>query len=79
MRLGSASQRDPAESAEITIAIEEAGLCDGSVCGTAAPGQDGGIRIVSRAFAHDRKRKIARSRTVLLRDLAINRSLMVCR
>jgi hypothetical protein len=43
MRLGfsAASQRDPAESAEITIAIEEAGLCDGSVCGTAVPGQDG--------------------------------------
>jgi hypothetical protein len=33
MRLGAsaASQRDPAESAEVTIAIEEAGLCDGSV------------------------------------------------
>ena len=36
MRLGAsaASQRDPADSGEITIAIEEAGLCDGSACGT---------------------------------------------
>jgi hypothetical protein len=43
MRLGfsAASQRDPAESAEITIAIEEAVFCDGSVCGAAVPGPDG--------------------------------------
>jgi hypothetical protein len=49
MRLdfSAASQRDPAESAEITIAIEEAGLCDGSVCGTAAPGQDGELELLA--------------------------------
>ena len=49
MRLGAsaASQPDP-ESAEITIAIEEAGLCDGSVCGAAVPGQDGELELLAR-------------------------------
>jgi hypothetical protein len=37
LRASAASQRDPAESAEVTIAIEEAGLCDGSECGIAVP------------------------------------------
>ena len=46
MRL--ASQRDPADSAEITIAIEEAGLCDGSVCGTTGvPGHDGELDLLA--------------------------------
>jgi len=50
MRLGAsaASQRDPAESAEITIAIEEAGLCDGSECGAAVPGPDGQLELLAR-------------------------------
>lgn len=49
MRLGfsAASQRDPAESAEIAIAIEEAGLCDGSVCGTAGAGQDDELELLA--------------------------------
>ena len=50
MRLGAsaASQRDPAESAEITIAIEEAGLCDGSECGIAVPGPEGELELLAR-------------------------------
>jgi hypothetical protein len=50
MRLGAsaASQRDPAESAEVTIAIEEAGLCDGPECGTAVPGPDGEVKLLAR-------------------------------
>jgi hypothetical protein len=40
-----ASQLDPAESAEITIAIEEAVFCDGSACGAAVPGPDGELEL----------------------------------
>ncbi len=49
MRLGfsAASQRDPAESAEITIAIEEAVFCDGSECGSAVPGPDGELELLA--------------------------------
>ena len=57
MRLGAsaASQRDPAESAEITVAIEEARLCDGSVFGTAVQGQDGELELLSPALAYKSK------------------------
>jgi hypothetical protein len=50
MRLGfsAASQRDPAESAEITIAIEDAVFCDGSECGAAVPGSDGELELLAR-------------------------------
>jgi hypothetical protein len=49
MRSGAsaATQRDPAESAEITIAIKEAGLCDGSECGIAVPGQEGELELLA--------------------------------
>jgi hypothetical protein len=50
MRLGfsAASHRDPAESAEITIAIEEAAFCDGSECGAAVPGPEGELELLAR-------------------------------
>ncbi len=50
MRLGfsAASQRDPAESAEITIAIEEAVFCDGSECGAAVSGPEGELELLAR-------------------------------
>jgi hypothetical protein len=50
MRLGfsAASQRDPADSAEITIAIEEAAFCDGSECGAGVPGPDGELQLLDR-------------------------------
>jgi hypothetical protein len=50
MRLGASagSQRDPSESAEITIAIEEAVFCDGSECGIAVPGPEGELELLAR-------------------------------
>jgi hypothetical protein len=49
MRLGAsaASQHDPAESAEVTIAIEEAGLCDSSECEIAVPRQEGELELLA--------------------------------
>jgi len=43
-----ASQRDPSNSAEITIAIEEAIFCDGSECGTTVTRPDGELDLLAR-------------------------------
>jgi len=81
MRLGAsaASQRDPAESAEVTIAIEEAGLCDGSECGIAVPGQEGELELLAPHWHMVEKGKIAGRRTALLPDLDSNKLLIGCR
>jgi hypothetical protein len=42
-----ASFRDPAESAEIVVATEEAAYCDGSECGAAAPGENGELELLA--------------------------------
>jgi hypothetical protein len=49
MKLGcsKASLLDPANSAEITITIEEALECDGSECRAAMPGDNGELELLS--------------------------------
>jgi hypothetical protein len=42
-----ASLRDPGDSAEITIATEEATHCDGSECGAVMPSENGELELLA--------------------------------
>ncbi len=47
IKIPAATMRDPAESADMVIALEDALFCDGSECGAAVFSEDGELELLA--------------------------------